>query len=450
MVNVFAQDGLSPICAAFEAMDTLLIHFLLSEGARLNRWHIDACTPSVLLARLEDGIPLMQFLISQGIDINEEDGKGRFPLEQAVRSDKEPMVTFLLENGASLGQRRYDGTGVIASGIEGFASTSLLESLVLAGADAHDITTKGVTLLMHACRVADDAEFVRSLVLEHGFEVNTVDENGMNALQYVFYRKDRMCMWLGNQAASVVEFLLEQGANPSLITDSGESVLHSLLARCSSMYDYLTLQRESFLSELFKSELLRSYEMNPYPSDAKPSDLRMLRMLVDSGVPVNLRDSEGKTALLTAVSEYSNGIPARILLNSGADANIVDENGNSPLHAAAAAGNFDAVVELIKFGAHINVQNMDGNTPLHYAAFYCFSDIADVLLREGADPSIRNMNREKADTPNAGFHRCLLRKSEERKTRSRLSQSRPGFLKRWARSAYNKVRSILRRFFNGR
>ena len=41
-------------------------------------------------------------------------------------------------------------------------------------------------------------------------------------------------------------------------------------------------------------------------------------------------------------------------------------------------------------GADINLQNNDGSTPLHTAAFLCRVEIVEALLENGADKNIRN------------------------------------------------------------
>lgn len=75
-------------------------------------------------------------------------------------------------------------------------------------------------------------------------------------------------------------------------------------------------------------------------------------------------------------------------LNNGGDANIKDENGYTPIHAAASYGHLDLVKMLLEKGGNINIQDNEGDTPLHHV-----EDLrsAIYLVKEaGADLSIKN------------------------------------------------------------
>jgi len=81
---------------------------------------------------------------------------------------------------------------------------------------------------------------------------------------------------------------------------------------------------------------------------------------------------------------------SRILeaLKAGANPNICDPKGRTPLHFMAGVGLAPAMVLLIHFGAQLNVRDNDGLTPLHMAAGYANARSLRVLIAAGADPNI--------------------------------------------------------------
>lgn len=71
----------------------------------------------------------------------------------------------------------------------------------------------------------------------------------------------------------------------------------------------------------------------------------------------------------------------------GMSPNSKDENGYTPLHAAAEWGHFDLVSYLLKKGADVNITDSDGDTPLHATESV---EMAQLLVKNGADPKKKN------------------------------------------------------------
>jgi hypothetical protein len=61
---------------------------------------------------------------------------------------------------------------------------------------------------------------------------------------------------------------------------------------------------------------------------------------------------------------------------------------DSALLIAAAGGHRDEVKRLLNIGANVNVQDRAGRTPLHYASISGHDDTASYLLERGANPLI--------------------------------------------------------------
>lgn len=103
-------------------------------------------------------------------------------------------------------------------------------------------------------------------------------------------------------------------------------------------------------------------------------------------VLVNSRDiGSGETAL-HIVAKRRDAVWIRFLTGKGADPNIADENGVTPLTVAANLGFVDGVEALLDAGAHVDDASATGETPLISAIHRRDATIVELLLEHGANP----------------------------------------------------------------
>ena len=117
----------------------------------------------------------------------------------------------------------------------------------------------------------------------------------------------------------------------------------------------------------------------------------MVEFLLNKGADVNLKDSEGKTALLWA---SSNSFPnAKILVAKGADVYIAANDGMTPfIQATLGVSSGKVTLEmcdlLLENKADINAQlqkkSVQGWTALHYAVINGDTDLVVYLIDHGA------------------------------------------------------------------
>ncbi|HWW65549.1 MAG TPA: ankyrin repeat domain-containing protein [Sphingomonadaceae bacterium] len=106
------------------------------------------------------------------------------------------------------------------------------------------------------------------------------------------------------------------------------------------------------------------------------------------GTIINTRDySSGETALHIVVQRRDSQWLA-FLLTKGADPNIRDSKGNTPLALAAQLGWVEGATQLIARHANINTTNDRGETPLILAVQRRDLQTVKLLLQYGADPKI--------------------------------------------------------------
>lgn len=108
-------------------------------------------------------------------------------------------------------------------------------------------------------------------------------------------------------------------------------------------------------------------------------DPGLLRLLLQRGGDANLRNSvTGETPLVRAILG-GNREQVRILLDAGADPGAPDNNGATPLHAAAAINAGGIVLELLEAGAPAHATNSAGKTFQPY-----YFQMREALLNERA------------------------------------------------------------------
>jgi ankyrin repeat protein len=97
------------------------------------------------------------------------------------------------------------------------------------------------------------------------------------------------------------------------------------------------------------------------------NDVNLVQALLRSGADVNVRDNHGLTPLFEA-AWYGYEKVARLLLDDGANVNARGEfGGQTSLHFAARKGFQEVVRLLLDHGADVNVCDFHRHTPLYFA-----------------------------------------------------------------------------------
>ena len=106
---------------------------------------------------------------------------------------------------------------------------------------------------------------------------------------------------------------------------------------------------------------------------------------------IDATDGDGRTALINAVIEYKLEF-IYWLIDSGANINHQDRIGYSSLHFIGQNKLADLAKYFLEKGADPNIQDIYGNTPLWTAIFNerQNSEVVKLLLRHGSNPDITN------------------------------------------------------------
>jgi ankyrin repeat protein len=120
------------------------------------------------------------------------------------------------------------------------------------------------------------------------------------------------------------------------------------------------------------------------------NNITAIKNILAYGIDINLiltpnfRTDELISPLHLAIKNTSCKNIIQLLLKYGANVNIQDTKGQTPLHYAISYNQAYIAERLIQTGADVNIQDTKGQTPLHYAARYNQTHIAKILLENGA------------------------------------------------------------------
>ena len=123
--------------------------------------------------------------------------------------------------------------------------------------------------------------------------------------------------------------------------------------------------------------------------EEQPAALKYIldRSTVDD---VNVMADDGSTALSVAVNG-SRPQDVRLLIQSGAEVNVHDNRGWTPLMVATRANNLDMMAVLIEQDAELDaVQPSTGNSAAFFAAAEGHNDALKLLVESGASLHVRN------------------------------------------------------------
>jgi ankyrin repeat protein len=130
-------------------------------------------------------------------------------------------------------------------------------------------------------------------------------------------------------------------------------------------------------------------------------------------VSMNRRRRKKLQQGLLAAAGWADAKQLAALLRAGADPNLLDRSGTTPLYRASVQDKPDNVRVLLEAGADPNVESGTGEEGLPLCAAACWGHIATVgqLLAGGADPSLREdggHGRTAMEWADFGHHRGTL------------------------------------------
>jgi ankyrin repeat protein len=312
-------------------------------------------------ASAKGAVAAVEVLIEAGAEIGIRGYQGRTALHLAAKHGHDSVVSTLLRSGAGIDAHDDFGKTALHLAAE-VGHDSVVTTLLRAGAgiDAHDDIGKTA---LHLAALSGHNSVVTTL-LEAGAVINTIDHLGWTASHHAAF----------NRHKETVTMLIQSGSDINARTNSGETALH-LVARSAQ-----------------EGESLWTDEME---SSDQVEDLEVAQLLLKQGANIQATNVDGINPLHLAARE---GYPkiTGLFLQHVVDIDATDEGGMTALHHAASytakpfsdynkRTNFNLTMMLLRKGANVEIRDNAGRTPLFMAAANEDESMCRILLANGAD-----------------------------------------------------------------
>ena len=104
--------------------------------------------------------------------------------------------------------------------------------------------------------------------------------------------------------------------------------------------------------------------------------------------------ASGCSSPLADSTAFNGHVETKALVELSANIQVKNDDGDMPLHLAAANGHVDVLKTLLQLSADIQAKAADGSTPLHMAAACSHVETLKTLLQLGAHMGVRAVNGE--------------------------------------------------------
>ncbi len=428
-VNTAAEDGSTALLWAAYQSNVAMVRALLAAGADPNAVNAYGVTPLLQASRTGDAA-VIEALLDGGADPKLAHPAGETALMAAARTGHLDAVRALLERGADPNavESVLGETALMWAAVEGHAA--VVDALLTAGADPNiqarvsslterknaDYPSGGLSALMLAVREGHE-DVVRRLV-EGGAGLDLKNGDGASA----------MMIAIVNDRFDLAATLLTLGADPDdgslyhavemrdATTDwyahdgsrlrPNHDNRHSALDLIALLLDAGADPNKAFVGQMHSASMCCDSFANasPFYRAAVAADVEALKLLIAHGADLAWTPSKadkpgprananvGRAALIVAMNggrgvplsagpgysrqgpppfrEPSDREPAhavRVLLDAGANPNVLAPDGAPALHVAVATRDLETIRAVAEHGANLAARDGAGKTALQLA-----------------------------------------------------------------------------------
>ena len=220
-------------------------------------------------------------------------------------------------------------------------------------------------------------------LLEHGVDINAVDNLGLTPLQIA----------LAKQEKQSVELLLAKGADPNKCVAYKKPIEIILDLHIHDKKEYITLllKNGADARAFYKGTTLMHYAITNVHWD-------LIDLLIEKGLSCNVRDEKEFTPLYCLLQDFTHWTNEKIkkLIEKGLDVNcpvhtFPTGKPNYALHTVVEKGRLNLTKILVENGANIDILDINGKSALHYATKDLKSGILVYLIEKRCNRELRDL-----------------------------------------------------------
>lgn len=346
--------------------DTTAISDLLNNSPEsLNE--ISEQNLSVFEALLNAGYTVVAKALIE-LDAFDVNHQGHNPLRIAVATGNIDIAQRLLELGASPNYRPEGISSALLLALEN-EYFDFAAQMVKHGAEVDIRNAQGWTPLIWASMKGRQKAV--EFLLAHGANIHACNNDGWNAVTGAYFKK----------RTTIVDLLIKQGAvfgakyaEAALLSayDNGyKDVVTHLL---EDMHTTPNIADEKNISLLSKA--------------VEKGDWSIVKVLLEKGADVNVMSSAG-LPLITELAKNGHAELIELFLQNGADIHLASASGRTALYEAALNNQLKTIKLLAEKGANINHQTNTGWTALMAAASKGLLKMVELLLELGVNTELK-------------------------------------------------------------
>uniref|UniRef100_A0A8B9TAX1 Transient receptor potential cation channel subfamily A member 1 n=1 Tax=Anas platyrhynchos TaxID=8839 RepID=A0A8B9TAX1_ANAPL len=295
-------------------------------------------------------IELMQLIIDDSSCevLNVMDSSGNTPLHWATKKNQVESVSLLLSRGANPNILNSNMMAPLHMAVQ-----SLHNEIVKVSLNSTDVNLEGEagnTPIIVAC-YKDNPEAL-TLLIENGGKICKPNKTGCMPIHAAAFSGAKTCM----------EILLKKG----------EELGHSAKTHIN---------------------FTNNGKCSPLHLAVQSGDLEMIKMCIEFGAQIDLKQNEKCTALHFAATQGATEIVKLMMSSYAGEESIIDAvdgNKETLLHRTALFDHYELAEYLISMGANIDSVDIEGRSPLLLATSCASWKIVNLLLSKGANVSLKD------------------------------------------------------------